>query len=830
MSRTMQNCLLMLFTLCFLPMGTFAQVGRRLPPQIARRVAALKQLHDNALKTTSSDGAKAKHVKANDNGTFTTLHAFTGGADGGGPIGGVSLDASGTVYGSTDGQGVSGDYGTLYKIDTAGNYTVLYDFQNGTDGQGPDAPPLPPDGFGNMYGTAGGGAAGQGTLFQFIPGTSSFNLLDAFGTSTDATNGWAPNGLISDSADNLYGFTGVGGDFSSGNVYEAPSGNLANPTNLYSFTGNVDGGYPGYGTLHMDASGNLYGTTTSGGNDFIGNVYELSQPSSGGCPTNSYQNDSGWCETVLYGFDFPNDPIFPYSGVTMDASGNLYGTGDVGGSNNESGGVWKLTPVSPGGICPAGSNQDTGSNWCETVLYNFCSVINAGYSTCADGNSPEAGVVLDGLGNIYGVTQLGGVGTNNYGVLYEISASGQFTVLHSFNGSTDGAYPYGTPALSSSGTLYGTTTQGGSGPDVNSGLGTVWSYQLSQPQTITFTSFIPQYAKKNDTFTVTASATSGLPVALTASGPCTVPANSVSPAMYIMTSNTGTCSVIANQAGNNSYAAAPQISTIVTATASVTLITPTTSLTTNPTGITSAAFGGNFTVTATSNSTGVLTLTATPPSVCSISGTTVTMNSGTGNCVVEAKWKANEYFAAASATPLTIAAMPLTGTIDWTAPGVITYGIPLTATQLDASTNSNGKLVYLPKEGKVLAAGNQPLLVTLDATKDYTGTTDMVSLTVNQSTTTTAVNSTTVGSTYLKATVSFTTAGQFGGKLTGDVTVTATTGEFCKGSPASGTCTITFKRTSAGTAETLSAVYPGDANNTSSSGTGAYTVPTGTDN
>jgi hypothetical protein len=205
------------------------------------------------------------------------------------------------------------------------------------------------------------------------------------------------------------------------------------------------------------------------------------------------------------------------------------------------------------------------------------------------------------------------------------------------------------------------------------------------------------------------------------------------------------------------------------------------------------------------------------------------MNSGTGNCAVEAKWKANEYFAAAAATPLTIAAAPLAGTIDWTEPAAITYGMPLTATQLDASTNSNGKLVYSLKEGRVLAAGNQTLSVTLDSTKDYTGTTATVPLTVNQATTTTTVNSTTVGSTYLKATVSFTTAGQYGGKLTGDVTVTASpTGESCKATPASGTCTITFKSSSAGTTETLTAVYPGDENNSGSNGSGSYTVPTNT--
>jgi uncharacterized repeat protein (TIGR03803 family) len=812
MSRKMQCCLpVLLLTLCFLPMSASAQDTSRIPPQVASRLAMLKQKQDNALKTARSKDRKAK-AKADDaDSPFQVLHIFTAGADGDFPVGGVNPDTSGNVYGSTPGQGTTGDYGTLYKIDTAGNYTVLYDFQNGSDGSGPGAPPLPPDAFGNMYGTADSGAGASGTMFQFIPGTSAFNLLVAFGTPADPTAGYDPMGLISDSSGNLYGFTRFGGDFGNGNVYEAPSGDLTNPTNLYSFTGNSDGGVPFDGTLLVDASGNLYGTTAFGGNTYNGNVYKLSPPSGGGCPAGSYQNDSNWCEIVLYSFDAPTDPQLPFNGVAMDASGNLYGAG-VSGGINYNGGVWKLTPVSsePGGVCPAGSNQTAGSNWCETVLHYF--------QGGSDGSGPVAGVVLDSAGNLYGAAEQGG--TDGYGTLYEISANGQFTVLYSFDGADDGGQPWGTPALSPSGyTLYGTAMGFGQNPAI---YGTVWSYQLPQPQTITFTSVIPTEVKKGDTFTVSASATSGLPVALTASGVCSVAPNAVSPATYTMVTGSGTCTVIASQAGNNSYLPAPQISQNVQAVTKITQVPPTTSLTST---VSSAAYQSTFTVTATSNSNGALTITAAPVSVCSISGTTVTMNSGTGTCTVKAKWAATESFAAAEATPLNIAATPLTGTIEWTTPEAITYGTKLSATQLNATTNSNGKLVYTPKINTLLTVGSQSLSVTLDASKDYTGTTAIVNLTVNPIGTTITIpratpNPAKVGQT---VTVDFTVE-EVGGtyKPTGTVTVSDSTNSYtCQGALTAGrgSCQLTFS--SAGSI-ILTATYAGDNNNTTST-SGQYT-------
>lgn len=193
-------------------------------------------------------------------------------------------------------------------------------------------------------------------------------------------------------------------------------------TTLYSFTGLSDGGNP-TSTLVMDAAGNLYGTTFVGGAHGAGAVFELS-PEAGG----------SWTETVLYSFTGGLDGANPfYADVIFDRAGNLYGTTVEGGSFDQ-GTVFKLTP--------------TASGWSESVLYNF-----AGGK---DGAWPEAGLLFDGAGNLYGTTFIGGV--YGEGTVFELIpvADGQWTesVIHTFN-VADGAGPMGGLVLDGKGNLYG---------------------------------------------------------------------------------------------------------------------------------------------------------------------------------------------------------------------------------------------------------------------------------------------------------------------------------------------------------------------------------------
>jgi uncharacterized repeat protein (TIGR03803 family) len=163
-------------------------------------------------------------------------------------------------------------------------------------------------------------------------------VLHSFGGLPDGEEPWA--GLIFDARGNLYGTTFQGGNYLGGTVFElTPNGSGGwTETVLHSFgNGKEDGdGYqPAYGSLIFDAAGNLYGTTSLGGNSNSGTVFELT-PNGGG----------GWTETVLHNFDTADGQRFPFAGLNFDAAGNLYSTTYGGGTYGE-GTVFELTPVYP---------------------------------------------------------------------------------------------------------------------------------------------------------------------------------------------------------------------------------------------------------------------------------------------------------------------------------------------------------------------------------------------------------------------------------------------------------------------------------------------------
>jgi uncharacterized repeat protein (TIGR03803 family) len=231
-------------------------------------------------------------------------------------------------------------------------------------------------------------------------------VLHSFSGPPKGANPYA--GLVRDISGNFYGTAPTGGDYNQGVVYElSTSGRV---TVLYSFTGDADGGAP-HAAVILDSAGNLYGTTTTGGSANLGVAYEL---------------DAAGNETVLHSFAGGTDGATPSSGLTMDASGNLYGTTSSGGSGN-SGTVYKLTATGLG-----------------TVLYSF--------TNGADGGEPTGGVVLDPKGNLFGTTGYGGA--ELFGVVYKLNAAGQETVLYSFTEAGEEA-PSGL-IRDSKGNLYGT--------------------------------------------------------------------------------------------------------------------------------------------------------------------------------------------------------------------------------------------------------------------------------------------------------------------------------------------------------------------------------------
>ena len=286
---------------------------------------------------------------------------------------------------------------------------VLHSFEPQLRGGYPNA--LLRDSAGNLYGTAAmGGSANHGLVFKLDTSGHQTVLYSFHGA-----DGADPlSGVIADSSGNLYGTTNSGGAFGAGVVYKlSPNGT---ETVLYSFTGGGDGGYPAAGVIR-DSSGNLYGTTAGGG--VAGVVYEISAAGK---------------ETVLFEFTGGLDGFEPAGGVIRDSSGNLYGVTRNGGTSNL-GVVYELSP----------SGQ-------ETVLHNF--------TGGSDGSIPQAGVIRDSAGNLYGTASSGG--KYGWGVVYKINSS-VLTVLYAFMNSGDGALPYSGVTHDSSGNLYGTTFYGAFG-------------------------------------------------------------------------------------------------------------------------------------------------------------------------------------------------------------------------------------------------------------------------------------------------------------------------------------------------------------------------------
>jgi uncharacterized repeat protein (TIGR03803 family) len=372
------------------------------------------------------------------------LHAFQGGEDGDWPTADLIIDKTGNLYGTTwegggdgwDCNNGSNGCGTVFQMAPDGTETLVHAFAGGCDGANPVAG-LVADKAGNMYGTTENGGTcnndvGFGTVYKLAPdGTES--VLYAFKNGSD---GEYPSGnLAADRKGNLYGAASGGdaGECSNGGcglVFKVtPKGKK---TEFYAFQGGSDGDGP-YGDVIMDKAGNLYGTTLQGGGtgcdgDGCGTVFKITPDGT---------------ETVLYAFQGGSDGWSPQNGVVEDGAGNLYGTTWAGGTSDD-GTVFKVTP--------------DGS---ESVLHSF--------QGGTDGSFPQAGVILDKTGNLYGTTSNGGCsgrcGGGGGGVVYELASDGTEMVLYAFDKRRFGRNPAAGLLLGKRGYLYGTTAAGGDDND-----------------------------------------------------------------------------------------------------------------------------------------------------------------------------------------------------------------------------------------------------------------------------------------------------------------------------------------------------------------------------
>jgi len=409
----------------FIPTGKLSNSYRRRAAKLAMALAGML-----VSGTYLAPSAQAH--------TFKILYTFTGGADGNGP-GWARLiaDKAGNLYGTTQNGGVQG-FGVVFKLDPAGNETVLYTFTGGADGAYPEGG-LVMDAAGNLYGTAenGGlhpGSQGFGVVFKLDPAGNQ-TVLHTF-NYVDGANPYDP--VILDAAGNLYGTTFSGGYYGAGTVFKLDTAGTEKV--LHSFSGHVDGANP-YSGLIRDSAGNFYGTTEYGG--------DLGGCSRTGCGV-VFKVGPGGKETVLYVFTGGSDGANPRAPLIRDAAGNLYGTTWAGGLLPENNGtVFKL---------------DTAGQ--ETVLYTF-----PGGPNPSSGVNPWAGLTMDTAGNLYGTTNHAG-GACFCGTVFQLATAGTYTVLHTFDGS-DGQYSEA-PVILLKGALYGITSSGGP----NSGAGTIFKITL----------------------------------------------------------------------------------------------------------------------------------------------------------------------------------------------------------------------------------------------------------------------------------------------------------------------------------------------------------------
>jgi uncharacterized repeat protein (TIGR03803 family) len=323
----------------------------------------------------------------------------------------------GDLYGTTI-YGGTGSSGTIFKVDTAGTLTTLYNFTGASDGSNPESG-LTLGIDGNFYGTTyQGGMFGDGTAFKMTP-AGVLTTLHSF----DDTDGGFPNcALVQGTDKNFYGTTSYSTPTIYGTVFKmTPSGVL---TTLHFFT-DTDGYQPLAG-LVQGTDGNFYGTTATGGTSGFGTFFKIT-------PTGTL--------TSLYSFDNTHG-WEPEGQLIQGTDGNFYGTTLRGGASGD-GEVFKITP--------------TGT---ITVIHSF---------DITDGYEPSDSLVQATNGLLYGTTS--GGGANSFGNVFEMPTTGTETDLYDFQGAAfnDGATPFGGLVQHTSGGFFGITNSGGTGR-----LGTVF--------------------------------------------------------------------------------------------------------------------------------------------------------------------------------------------------------------------------------------------------------------------------------------------------------------------------------------------------------------------
>ena len=392
------------------------------------------------------------------------LYEFRGRTDGTGPQGGLTFGPDGNLYGPTAAGGQYG-YGTVFELarnNGKWQEAVLFSFSGGTNGYRPGSR-LAFDTEGNIYGTTPeGDPCGSGIVFQLSKSQGRWAEQVLFSTCNNDSG--YPNSVIVGKDGNLYGTTSFYGPYDGGVAFEIvrEQDNKWFERTIYAFGKTDSDASRPDGGLIFDADGNLYGTSSAGGNHCnpigCGAVFELSPTSVG-----------AWRETLLYSFTGGSDGGRPEGGLVFGTDGNLYGTTSQGGDvkcvihgSTGCGTLFKLAPES--------SHQ-----WTETVLHEF--------ERDARGTTPFSTPILDSSGNLYATTQ----GGYNEGVVFEVTQkNGQWQerVLENFRAG-DGGFPTAPPTLAEGGKMFGTTSGDGAYGDIEiGGYGAVYELLPGEHETV----------------------------------------------------------------------------------------------------------------------------------------------------------------------------------------------------------------------------------------------------------------------------------------------------------------------------------------------------------
>lgn len=383
----------------------------------------------------AASGGTVFRLKTDGTG-YVVLRSFSGGAtDGGNPPGSLVLDGAENLFGVARFGGPL-DLGAVFTLRTDGTGHAVLRFFAGEAADGwNDASRLVRDGSGYLCGTTTyGGSANLGVVYRVRGDGTGFEVLHTF--TGGAADGWEPrSGLATDGAGNLYGTTYYGGPTSSGVLYTLRTDGTGF-TLLHSFSGGTADGSGPRAAPTLDGAGSLYGTTTAGGAANGGTVYRVGTDGTGFELLRSFTGGA-------------TDGAEPWAPLVL-SNGVLYGTARLGGTSG-AGVVFRL--------------QTDGGAF--AILHSFG-------GGAPNGTRPEAPVVADGTGSLYG-TSTGG-GTSNFGVVYALTTAGTgFTVLHSFaGGAPDGRYPIAGLTLDRKGNLFGATWWGGPAD-----LGTVFTLRTN---------------------------------------------------------------------------------------------------------------------------------------------------------------------------------------------------------------------------------------------------------------------------------------------------------------------------------------------------------------